>query len=78
MEVIKIIDAHIDLASVMNLSIDYIAMSQSISDKLTEEIIAFAGIDTTKVKISGIKEYKDVTIKIHDVNAIKVVYELYL
>lgn len=77
MEVIKLIDAHINLAATMNLSIDYIAMSQATSDKLTQEIISFAGIDTSNVKISGIKQYKDVDIKIHDVSAIKVVYEAY-
>ncbi len=72
--IIEIIDAHIELAEKLLLTIDYVSMPQKVADKLSEEVFGLINGDMNQLATSTIKTYRNIPIRIIDNTTLKVCY----
>lgn len=74
-DVIKVIDAHIELAENLGMIIEYISMPFVVAENLTREIESMIPTNND-VSLSTIKTYRDIPIRVVENSTVKVCYAI--
>jgi len=74
-DVIKVLDAHIQLAEDLGLVIEYVSMPNSVAENLTYEIESMIPA-TDNIALSTIKTYRDIPIRVVENSTVKICYAI--